>query len=180
MIKTRKAKIAALAVGMTLALGGAASTASAQTVAELQAMINQLMAQLAALQGGSSSSMTFTQNLTLGSTGSEVSALQQVLVSGGYLVMPAGVSMGYFGPLTQAAVAKCRQLTEFLRQLVTGVRFLELAMRLLPVLPCLVPQSLVLVFPLREQKVLLAQPFQQFLAQVRLSAKVMTRKASWV
>ena len=106
MIKIRKAKIAALAVGMTLALGGAASTASAQTVAELQAMINQLMSQLAALQGGSSSSMTFTQNLTLGSTGSEVSALQQVLVSGGYLVMPAGASYGYFGPLTQAAVAK--------------------------------------------------------------------------
>lgn len=107
MIKNRKAKIAAFAVGMTLVLGGAASTASAQTVAELQAMINQLMAQLAALQGGSSSSsMTFTQNLTLGSTGSEVSSLQQVLVAQGHLVMPAGVAYGYFGPLTQAAVAK--------------------------------------------------------------------------
>ena len=107
MITIRKAKIAALAVGMTLALGGAASTASAQTAAELQAMINQLMSQLAALQGGSSSSsMTFTQNLTLGSTGSEVVALQQTLVAGGHLVMPAGVAMGYFGPLTQAAVAK--------------------------------------------------------------------------
>lgn len=107
MINKSIAKIAAVTVGITFALGFAASPAGAQTIAELQAQINALMAQLAALQGGSSSaSMTFTQNLTLGSTGAEVSALQQVLVSGGYLVMPAGVAMGYFGPLTQAAVAK--------------------------------------------------------------------------
>ncbi len=106
MIKNRKAKIAALTVGLTLALGFAASPAAAQTMAELQAQITALMAQLAALQGSSAPSMTFTQNLTLGSTGSEVTALQQALVAGGHLVMPAGVAMGYFGPLTQAAVAK--------------------------------------------------------------------------
>ena len=49
---------------------------------------------------------TFITNLTTGSTGVEVSALQQILVAEGYLVMPAGVSYGYFGPLTKAAVAK--------------------------------------------------------------------------
>jgi peptidoglycan hydrolase-like protein with peptidoglycan-binding domain len=38
------------------------------------------------------------------STNGEVSLLQQFLVGGGYLTMPAGVSTGYFGPLTQAAV----------------------------------------------------------------------------
>ena len=106
MIKNRKAKIVALTVGLTLALGFVASPAGAQTIAELQAQINALMAQLAALQGSSAPSMTFTQNLTLGSTGAEVSSLQQTLVTGGHLVMPAGVAYGYFGALTQAAVAK--------------------------------------------------------------------------
>jgi peptidoglycan hydrolase-like protein with peptidoglycan-binding domain len=80
--------------------------AGAQTVAELQAQINALMAQLAALSGGSTVSVTFTQNLTVGSTGSEVVALQQMLVAQGHLVMPAGVAYGYFGGLTRAAVAK--------------------------------------------------------------------------
>ncbi|MEK7176981.1 MAG: IPT/TIG domain-containing protein [Patescibacteria group bacterium] len=47
----------------------------------------------------------FTSNLTVGSRGVEVSALQQILVSEGYLVMPTGVSYGYFGPLTKSAVA---------------------------------------------------------------------------
>src|SRR3989344_834042 len=108
MIKNRIAKIAALTVGMTFALGVMATPASAQTIAELQAQINALMAQLAALQGSSvpSTTTTFTMDLTVGSTGAEVTALQQVLVSGGYLVMPVGVPMGYFGSLTQAAVAK--------------------------------------------------------------------------
>ncbi len=104
MIKTRIATI-----GLSLALVlGAATPAGAVTVAELQAQINALMAQLASLQGTPSMSagFTFTQNLTIGSTGAEVVALQQMLVAQGHLVMPVGVSMGYFGTLTQAAVAK--------------------------------------------------------------------------
>ena len=52
------------------------------------------------------SALTFTTNLTLGSTGADVINLQQTLVAQGYLVMPIGVSYGYFGPLTQSAVAK--------------------------------------------------------------------------
>lgn len=48
----------------------------------------------------------FQNNLTLGSTGSDVVALQTMLVSKGYLVMPSGVPMGYFGALTQSAVVK--------------------------------------------------------------------------
>jgi len=50
------------------------------------------------------SSYTFAKYLTVGSSGADVSALQSFLVSGGYLTMPAGVSMGYFGQLTKAAV----------------------------------------------------------------------------
>lgn len=89
---------------MALSLG---TSASAVTVAELQAQIQALMAQLAALQGGSTApaATTFTQNLTVGSTGSEVTSLQQALVAKGFLTMPAGVAYGYFGPLTKSAVA---------------------------------------------------------------------------
>jgi peptidoglycan hydrolase-like protein with peptidoglycan-binding domain len=45
-------------------------------------------------------------NLTIGSTGAEVVALQGVLSEMGYLQVPQGVSLGYFGPLTRSAVAK--------------------------------------------------------------------------
>ena len=104
MIKSRIAKIAGLTIGMTLALG---STAGAVTVAELQAQINALMAQLASLQGGTvSTGASITSDLTVGSSGAQVSALQSALVAQGHLVMPAGVAMGYFGSLTKAAVMK--------------------------------------------------------------------------
>src|SRR3989344_6281338 len=105
MNKSKIAKIAGLTVGMTLALG--ASTAGAVTIAELQAQINALMAQLATLQGTTVTTGTaIASNLTVGSTGSEVVALQSALVAQGHLVMPTGVAMGYFGSLTKAAVAK--------------------------------------------------------------------------
>jgi hypothetical protein len=52
----------------------------------------------------SAASYNFATYLTVGSTGADVSALQSFLVSNGYLTMPAGVSMGYFGQLTKAAV----------------------------------------------------------------------------
>jgi len=106
MIRNKMAKIAALTVGMTFVFGLAANTASAQTVADIQAQINALMAQLAALSGGSTVAGSFTQDLTVGSTGSQVVALQQMLVAQGHLSMPAGVAMGYFGSLTKAAVAR--------------------------------------------------------------------------
>ncbi len=107
MIKTRIAKIAGMAAGAALAFGTFAPLAGAQSIAELQAQINALMAQLASLQGTSvTTTTTFTMDLTVGSTGPQVVALQQMLVAKGHLVMPAGVAMGYFGSLTQAAVAK--------------------------------------------------------------------------
>lgn len=109
MLQTKFARLGAFAVGVTFAFGVFAAPASAQTIAELQAQINALMAQLASLQGGSTTSNTtgynFTMNLTVGSTGGDVTSLQQFLVGGGYLNMPAGVSYGYFGPLTRSAVA---------------------------------------------------------------------------
>lgn len=45
-------------------------------------------------------------DLTVGSTGTFVSNLQQILINQGFLVMPTGVNFGYFGPATRAAVIK--------------------------------------------------------------------------
>ena len=56
--------------------------------------------------GASAATYNFTRDLTIGSTGADVVALQDVLISNGYLTMPAGVSKGYFGSLTASAVAK--------------------------------------------------------------------------
>jgi hypothetical protein len=110
MTKTRIAKIAGIAAGASLVLGTFVPMAGAQTVAELQAQINALMAQLATMQSGSVATGTampaqFTTDLTVGSTGASVTALQQLLVSKGFLTMPANVAYGYFGSLTQSAVA---------------------------------------------------------------------------
>ena len=90
-------------------------SASALTQAEATAIITALGltgAQAASIQAlvtgggtGGSSSYTFNTNLTVGSKGADVTALQNILVSGGFLHMPAGVAMGYFGNLTKTAVA---------------------------------------------------------------------------
>ena len=110
--KSKTAKLFAGAIGLSMALSFALPV-GAQTTAELTAQINSLLAMIAQLQaqiaGGASTGgagMMFTTDLTIGSKGSDVSALQQWLVSKGYLTMPAGVAMGYFGTLTQSAVAK--------------------------------------------------------------------------
>lgn len=99
-------KIASLTVALLLVAGVfGAVTASAATVAELQAMIAQLQAQLSALGGGSVSTgaTTFTKNLSVGSRGAEVSALQEALNT----EVDAGLPVtGYFGAMTRAAVVK--------------------------------------------------------------------------
>lgn len=81
----------------------AQTTASAAQIAALQAQIAALQAQLAALSGGANVSAAFTRDLTIGSTGPDVTRLQQWLISKGYSI-PAGAT-GYFGVQTQAAVA---------------------------------------------------------------------------
>jgi hypothetical protein len=99
-----KARFAGFMAAAALVVGASAS--SAQTSAsDLQAQINALMAQLAALQAPAAT-VTFTSDLTIGSTGPQVVALQTFLESKGYLVMPVGVAKGYFGALTRAALAR--------------------------------------------------------------------------
>lgn len=46
----------------------------------------------------------FSTDLTVGATGADVNALQQMLIDAGYLAIPAPT--GYFGDLTRAALAK--------------------------------------------------------------------------
>ncbi|GEM_PF-2017351 len=48
----------------------------------------------------------FMRDLTIGSRGDDVVKLQSLLEAGAFLVFPAGVSKGYFGPATQAALIK--------------------------------------------------------------------------
>ncbi|MDB5266869.1 MAG: hypothetical protein JWN89_684 [Parcubacteria group bacterium] len=102
MTKSRIARIAALTAGSVAAFSFAVS-ASAMTVAEIQAAIATLSQQLAAMQGGSSASVTFTRDLTVGSKGADVTALQSWLISKSYSI-PAGAT-GTFGAQTKAAVS---------------------------------------------------------------------------
>lgn len=82
----------------------AQTTASeAQQIAALQAQIAALVAQIAALTGSTSTTAAFNMDLTIGSSGPDVTRLQQWLISKGYSI-PAGAT-GYFGIQTQAAVA---------------------------------------------------------------------------
>lgn len=92
--------VLAIAFAMSLTL-----PASALTVAEIQAQIAQLQAALAALTGGASvgAGVTFSVDLTIGSRGTDVTALQNWLISKGFSI-PAGAT-GYFGTQTRAAVA---------------------------------------------------------------------------
>ena len=54
-------------------------------------------------------SFTVTTDLMMGSSGPEVTSLQTYLVANDILILPAGVSMGHFGPLTKAAVIEYQQ-----------------------------------------------------------------------
>lgn len=120
-------KVVSVGLAVTTAawLSGAAlaiPVASAQTVADLQLQIQQLLAtvqaltaQLNVLSGGGTttggSTYNFTRDLTLGSKGDDVMALQQFLNAQGFAIAASGAGSAgnettYFGSLTQAALAK--------------------------------------------------------------------------
>ncbi|KKW19240.1 MAG: hypothetical protein UY63_C0017G0017 [Parcubacteria group bacterium GW2011_GWA2_51_10] len=117
MSKALATNVATVLVGFGLVIGlsfAFAAPAKAQSVSDLQAQINSLMAQLAALQGGASSSscFTFTRNHKQSDSGGEVMEVQkflnkfadtQVAVSGPGSV---GNETSFFGGLTRAAVVK--------------------------------------------------------------------------
>jgi len=107
------AKIAAVVAGLSLvamSFAYAAPAAKADTTSDLQAQISALLAQIAALQaqigGGSTStgaSATFSMDLTMGSKGADVTALQNWLISKGHAI--AAGATGYFGAQTKAALS---------------------------------------------------------------------------
>ena len=109
-------------VSLALVAMVAPGVAQGVTIAELQAQIQQLLAQLQTLQGGTTTpsgnvpavcaGVTFTRNLTTGSTGSDVKCLQAILnMSAGTQVAITGAGSpgsetSYFGGLTLVAVKK--------------------------------------------------------------------------
>lgn len=120
-------RIAFVGIGLACVaapLVSSAQTVTAVTVSGLQVQVRGLLAQLQALQmqagtsapasvsgsagpiasvGTGSACPTFARSLSVGATGSDVTALQEFLSARGFL----GVSAtGYFGPLTAAAVGK--------------------------------------------------------------------------
>ena len=110
MANTFAAKLSVAFVAIAMALSMVAP-AQAQTAEELQAQIDTLMATIASLQGqlgvstpvATGNAYVFTRDLTIGSTGADVTALQNYLIGAGFSI-PAGAT-GYFGSQTQAAVA---------------------------------------------------------------------------
>jgi len=123
-LATKKVAAALLGFGMVVAF---AATASAQTttttttsnssLSTLQAQVQALLAQIAALQGTGTATtstgacFTFTQNEQQGSTGGQVMWVQEFLNGHGYTVAASGAGYPgnestYFGALTKAAVMK--------------------------------------------------------------------------
>lgn len=92
-----------VALFAAVVLLGGVNTAKAATAQELQDQINALLAQIGSLQGGTSTSCySFTRDLTVGSQGADVTALQNYLAAKGYFNVAA---TGYFGAVTAQAAA---------------------------------------------------------------------------
>ena len=102
------AKIAAVVAGLGLVAMAFAPAAKADATSDLQAQIASLLAQIASLQAqlGTSTTTTtatFTTDLTVGSKGASVTALQNWLISKGFTI--AAGATGTFGAQTKAALA---------------------------------------------------------------------------
>ncbi|RLI67497.1 MAG: hypothetical protein DRP02_14370, partial [Candidatus Gerdarchaeota archaeon] len=120
-------KAIALTIASLVVFAGVAVVApkvtKAETVEELQTQIQallqqiaQLQSQLAALEGEEPSAPTpagegdlycydFTRNLTVGMSGDDVKALQEILIAEGTWTRPDIGATGYFGPITKASLA---------------------------------------------------------------------------
>lgn len=116
--------VAAIVLAFAMIVGFAfsfATPAKADMMSDLQAQVQALLAQISALQGGSSAPVsgagcyTFTQSLKKGSTGGEVMWVQKFLNSHGAQVAASGAGSpgnetSTFGPATAAAVKKFQEL----------------------------------------------------------------------
>lgn len=115
------AKLAVAFVAVAMVFSAFATSAKAQTTEDLQQMINDLLAQVAALQSqvgqeatsaASVCPYTWTRDLSSGSTGMDVMKLQQFLNADADTRVAAegagsaGMETEYYGPATAAAVSK--------------------------------------------------------------------------
>lgn len=110
--------IATVSLGVAMVLTASfvfATPAKADMLSDLQAQVQALLAQIAALQGGTPTTggtcNTFTQNHQMGDSGGEVKWIQQFLNSHGAQVSATGAGSpgnesDYFGSKTRAAVSK--------------------------------------------------------------------------
>src|ERR1700733_10562348 len=117
-LATKKVAAVLLGLGMSLAFAGVASaqTTNASTLSALQAQVQALLAQIAALQGtgtatASGACFTFTQDEWQGLSGGQVMWVQEFLNGHGFTVAASGAGSpgnetSYFGGLTKAAVMK--------------------------------------------------------------------------
>jgi hypothetical protein len=128
MVTTKAmAKVAAVATGLAMATSMLSLAPIAHAAALTNAQVQSILSLLtsfgadsatianvqASLTGGTPSTTTtttttggscsFSKDLTIGSTGMEVTCLQQALIAGGFSI-PAGAT-GYFGSQTRTAVA---------------------------------------------------------------------------
>jgi len=113
-----KRTIITTVVALALVATVAPAAVQADQLSDLMAQIQALQAQLQALQGGATpvptgivacSGVTFTRNLTVGSTGQDVKCLQVLLNTNGYTLAATGagspgMETSYFGPATLGAV----------------------------------------------------------------------------
>ena len=105
---SKKLGVAAVSLAM---LATIAPNAKAATVDELMAQIQALQSQLQGLQGTATATYNFTRDLTIGSKGDDVMALQKLLNAKGYTVAVSGAGSAgnestYFGNATKAALVK--------------------------------------------------------------------------
>jgi peptidoglycan hydrolase-like protein with peptidoglycan-binding domain len=113
---TLKSKVLSVVAAFALVLGASVPAASALTTSELidllvslgiipadQASAAQAAVGGASSTGGSSCALASAPDMTVGSQGANVTALQNYLIGMGYSV-PAGAT-GYFGSQTQSALA---------------------------------------------------------------------------
>ncbi|MDO8183706.1 MAG: peptidoglycan-binding protein, partial [bacterium] len=117
MLKISKGLVVLAAVALVLGVAVLPAPASAQTAAELQALITTLQNQIAALtsqlSGNPASapvSTSFTRDLKMGSVGADVMDLQKFLNFKGFTVSTSGAGAPgqettYFGSRTRAALA---------------------------------------------------------------------------
>jgi len=124
MIKALATKnVAAVLLTLGMVLGFAfvfATPAKADTLSDLQAQVQALLAQISSLQGSSSTSsssaacFTFTMNHKVGASGGEVMWVQKFLNGHGFTVASSGAGSAgnetsHFGPATKAAVKKFQE-----------------------------------------------------------------------